>query len=212
MKNPSKYSIVLVIILTLFTQISFSQLNWTIYNTTNSGLHDNSVSDIAVDTANNILFSSRNYLGIVKFDGNTWVSYNEANGDIPFDNVTNIIVDNDNNKWITSSYIVMKSASGLGLYNDTGFASYQNDCSTRLRALEYFNNELYIGSFWNGLYIYDGVNFNNYMCNLFSNSTCINAIDFDSNDNVWMCAQDFLDIYILLHAQVEVHSLFSVYY
>ena len=57
--------------------------NWTVYNSSNSGLKHNSINIVKVDQNNNIWLSVTDFWnyndGVVKFDGLTWTSYDVSN-------------------------------------------------------------------------------------------------------------------------------------
>jgi hypothetical protein len=91
----------------------FDGSNWTIYNTSNSGLPDNKIWSIAVDH-NNVVWIGTETQGLVRFDGTTWTSYNTSNSVITNNRIDALSVDQLNNLWITPNY------GGLIVHNDGG--------------------------------------------------------------------------------------------
>jgi ligand-binding sensor domain-containing protein len=75
----------------------FDGANWTIYDTTNSGLVGSYISSIAIDAQNNKWIGSE--IGISKFDGSTWTTYNTTNSGIAGNVINCITVDPQGNKW-----------------------------------------------------------------------------------------------------------------
>ena len=63
----------LSIIQLLFILSSSAQV-WLHYDTTNSGISDNSITGIAIDASGNKWFGTLNH-GVVKFDGTNWTNY-----------------------------------------------------------------------------------------------------------------------------------------
>ncbi len=60
----------------------FDGTNWTVYNTSNSGLPDNYVSSIAIDGSGNKWIGTW-HGGLAKFDGTNWTVYNTSNSGLP---------------------------------------------------------------------------------------------------------------------------------
>ena len=84
----------------------FDDVNWSLYNNTNSGL-PYSVWEIAIDSRGNKWFSMNSAVGwssegIIKFDGTKWTVYNSTNSCLPSDEVIAIAIDGEGNKWITT--------------------------------------------------------------------------------------------------------------
>ena len=87
--------------------------NWTTYNTSNSGLPNNNVYSLAIDSSDNTWIGT-NGGGLAKFDGTIWTGYNASNSCLPNDNVISISIDAYANKWIGIS------GGGLVIYNEDG--------------------------------------------------------------------------------------------
>ncbi len=96
----------------------FDGVNWTLYNTTNSGLVGNIIISIAIDAQNNKWIGSD--LGISKFDGSTWTTYNTSNSPILNNVIHAISIDTQGNKWFGTMVGVSKlSGTTWTHYNST---------------------------------------------------------------------------------------------
>ena len=72
---------------------------WTLFNTSNSSLAENSVTCLAIDKKNKIWIGS-NYHGISVLDGNTWSFHNKSNMNIKVpDQVEALCVNSDGKIW-----------------------------------------------------------------------------------------------------------------
>ncbi len=76
----------------------FDGVNWTVYNTSNSGLPSNDVLAIAIDGQRNKWIGTDR--GLAKFDGARWTVYNTSNSGLPSNDVLAIAIDGQRNKWI----------------------------------------------------------------------------------------------------------------
>jgi ligand-binding sensor domain-containing protein len=93
--------------------VKFDGVNWTVYNTSNSGLPDNSVYAIAIDGAGEQM-DWNNGGGLAKFDGVNWTVYNSELPNLP---VWAIAIDKQGNKWIGTSW-------GLAKFDDVNWTIY----------------------------------------------------------------------------------------
>jgi hypothetical protein len=92
---------------------SLMDVNWTVYNTSNSGLPDNWVFAIAIDGQGNKWIGTDGG-GLAKFDGINWTVYNTSNSGLPDNYVFAIAIDGQGNKWI-GTY-----GGGLAVYREGG--------------------------------------------------------------------------------------------
>lgn len=146
---------------------TFSQ-NWINYNDANSGLSNNMVSSISIDTNDNVWISASNgcggQYGLNKFDGINWTHYNQSNSGLVSDAVMRVITDRNNNVWIT----YFCGGMGLTKFDGTNWTTY-NTSNSNLpsdRVADLFvdsNNELWLAS--NGITKFNGTTFINYMSN-----------------------------------------------
>lgn len=91
-----------------YTQI----LNAIKYDTTNSGLPDNSVLGIDI-TNNDVLWVATWLNGLVSFDGTTWVKYDGSTANFPNSNIQDLIIDNNNNVFACGGFKVGKFNGSL---------------------------------------------------------------------------------------------------
>jgi photosystem II stability/assembly factor-like uncharacterized protein len=77
----------------------FDAIDWTVYNTSNSGLPHNSVRSIAIDRNGNKWIGTYGG-GLAKFDGANWDVYNTSNSDLPSNTVLSVAIDGSGTKWI----------------------------------------------------------------------------------------------------------------
>jgi len=72
---------------------------WSVYNTSNSGLPDDTISSIALDKDGPMWLSGSQCNGVARFDGETWTTYEVSNSGLPSNCVFAIAVDNSGVKW-----------------------------------------------------------------------------------------------------------------
>ena len=71
----------------------FDGTNWTIYNTSNSGLPDDIINSFTIDSRGNIWIGTGS--GLAKFDGTDWTVFNTSNSSLPDNNVRSLAIDNN---------------------------------------------------------------------------------------------------------------------
>ena len=86
--------------------VKFDNSNWTIYNKSNSGLPNNTVTGIAIDKLGNKWIAT--HKGVAKFDETNWTVYNSVNSELLDDYVSEIEIDALGNKWLLTGYAVVK--------------------------------------------------------------------------------------------------------
>ena len=96
--------------------VKFDNTNWTVYNQSNSGLPNNKVSRIDIDSFGNKWIGTWGG-GVAKFDDSIWVVYNSANSDLPDDYISEIEIDDLGNKWIAAQ-------GGIAKCDDTSWTVY----------------------------------------------------------------------------------------
>ena len=72
--------------------------NWMVYNTGNSGLTQNRVTAIDIDSTGNIWIGTP--WGLFLFDGENWTGYNISNSDLPFNRILSVACDDTGTVWI----------------------------------------------------------------------------------------------------------------
>ena len=89
----------------------FDGINWTVYDTSNSGVPSNFIVRIAID-GNDIKWIGTGD-GLVRYDGSNWTEYNASNSCLSSNGISCIAIDGNNNKWISTS-------SGLAIFKEGG--------------------------------------------------------------------------------------------
>ncbi|MDZ7821593.1 MAG: two-component regulator propeller domain-containing protein [Candidatus Marinimicrobia bacterium] len=136
--------------------VSFDGTDWTVYNTSNSGLPDNRVSSLALD--NDLLWIGT-WGGLTSFDGTEWTVYNESNSGLPDNDVRSLAVDNDL-LWVGTYW------GGLASFDGTDWTVYNTSNSVlldnRIISLAMDNDLLWVGTLLGGLASFDGTNWTTY--------------------------------------------------
>ena len=91
--------------------VKFDGTNWTVYNTSSSGLPYNRIACIVIDAEGNKWIGTSEG-GLAKFDGTNWTVYNTSNSALPSNWIGCIAIDEQENKWISSG--------GLTVFNEGG--------------------------------------------------------------------------------------------
>lgn len=160
--------------------------NLTYYNTGNSDIPSNSISDIQIDSEGK-LWLALDFAGMATFDHGEWEHFNSSNS--PVNIATQIIVDKYDNKWIKVFFEEILKFSGdrrgWEIFDTTnseiknydyGFGEFQNDN----------NGNIYIGTN-SGLLKYDGEKWNNFNK---SNSSIpfdkVSHIAIQENGDLWV--------------------------
>jgi ligand-binding sensor domain-containing protein len=76
----------------------FDGENWTTYDTSNSGLADDSINAITIDHSGNVWIGT-SIDGVSKFDGATWTTYDTSNSGLVSNHVRSIAIDSADVKW-----------------------------------------------------------------------------------------------------------------
>jgi len=143
-----------ILIISLFPVKLLSQYpNWTVYDTTNSGLPSNVVWAIAIDGSGNKWIGTRG--GLAVFDGTNWTVYNTSNSGLPSDWILAIAIDDMGNKWIGTI------GGGLAEFDGTNWTVYNTSNSglpdnyVDAIAIDASGNK-WIGTESDGLAVYSG--------------------------------------------------------
>jgi ligand-binding sensor domain-containing protein len=158
----------------------FDGMNWTVYNTSNSGLPSKYVYAIAIDGQGNKWIGTSGG-GLVKFDGVNWTVYNMWNSGLPSNYVYAIAIDGQGNKWIGTYY-------GLAKFDGVNWTVYRtpdsglpNNYVTAI-AIDRGGNK-WIGTMW-GFAKFDGVNWTVY--NIGLPYSYVTSIAIDEQGNKWI--------------------------
>ena len=186
-----KLTIWFVVVIFLSPTATWSQdTEWTIYNTSNSGMPYNGATMLAFDEKGSVWVGTGRWFalaggGLAKFDGESWVVYNTANSPLPNNDHFGLAVDPQGNVWAGTE-------GGLAKFDGTNWTVY-NTSNSGLRdnrvAPPVFDDH---GHFWagtweGGLVEFDGVNWTVYNT---TNSGLPNntpfATAFDKQGNLWI--------------------------
>jgi sugar lactone lactonase YvrE len=144
----------------VFSPITRSQTaEWTVYNTTNSGLPYNGVTGLAINSRGTVWIGTGKWNawaggGLAMFNGQNWTVYNTSNSGLPNNDHTGLAVDEQGNVWSGTE-------SGLGKFDGQSWTVY-NTSNSGLRhnlvSTPSFDEQgnLWIGSYGGGLAKFDG--------------------------------------------------------
>ncbi len=173
-----------LLVLVLFSVISFGQTyDYTIYNTSNSGIGSNYIGDIKID-ANGALWIS-SYSGVTTFNGTTWTNYNTGNSGIASNAIVEIEIDGLGKKWMASQN------NGIILLNGNTWTNYTTSNSglpnNAIVCIDVdSNNNLWVATA-SGLSRFNGTTWTTY-----NSLTNINSIEIDSSNGVWVTSNGVL--------------------
>jgi ligand-binding sensor domain-containing protein len=105
---------------------SFDGENWMIYNTSNSDLASDKISDLAVDQEGTVWLTGGeydNYTGLVRFNSSTWTNFTTNSSDIPTDHICAISFD-DSGTIVLGTY-----GKGLVLFDGIDWINYHKNNS-----------------------------------------------------------------------------------
>ena len=102
----------------------FNNIDWTIYNTLNSGIPSNSINTIAIDNNGNKWIGTG--AGLVKYNNGNWTVYNSSNSGIPGNSISSISIDTKGNKWIGMYW------GGIAKFDGTNWVVYNGSNSSLL--------------------------------------------------------------------------------
>jgi ligand-binding sensor domain-containing protein len=154
--------------------------NWTNYTPDNSGLDENQIFAIVIDTLNDIRYFGTRVTGVSSFDGSIWKNYKTSNE--PHSNwITAIDVSNSNDVFFGTDHY------GVIIYDGVEWSSYTSNNSglgdNYVNTLYLDDGDtLWIGSQFSGIWKFDGITWTNYNA---SNSGLLGDIilSFDKNSN-----------------------------
>jgi ligand-binding sensor domain-containing protein len=167
----------------------FDGFNWTVYDTSNSGLPQIAVTCIAIDQSNNKWIGANVYgpweEGIAMFDGSNWTVYDTSNSGLPWNEVECLTIDQSNNKWIGTW------RGGMAKYDGSNWTVYDTSNSglphNRVTCIAIDqSNDRWVGTY-DGMAKFDGSNWTVYDT---SNSGLphnrVTCIAIDQSNNKWI--------------------------
>jgi ligand-binding sensor domain-containing protein len=162
--------------------VKLHDTTWTTYNSTNSGLPDNYIRCIVIDSAQTKWIGTSG--GVAKLHDTVWTVYDINNSGMVNDNVNALAIDQAGNIWIGTNLGIAKF-DGL---NWTIYKTYNSglpDNSVYALAVDH-NNNLWIGTY-SGLAMFDGTNWAVYdTSNSALPADIIITIVVDNNNDLWI--------------------------
>ncbi len=147
--------------------------------------------------------------GLAEYNGQTWAVYDTSNSGLISNNVDAIAVDQNNNIWVGMLDSQLNTNDGgLVKFDGTNWTvqiSFQSN-HTDFPSHQIYsiavdkNNEIYAGSRFQHLYLFDGTNWSNISVPILPNSSTSNmnnvtSLYVDSNNNLWTLANEILGAY-----------------
>ena len=97
----------------------FDDTKWDVYSYSNSGLPNNLVRSIAIDSYGNKWIGTDGGV-LAKFDDTNWTVYDTSNSVLPYNIISSIAIDDYGNKWIGTS-------DGLAVFNEGGIIAIKDN-------------------------------------------------------------------------------------
>lgn len=158
---------------------------WVTYNSFNSGLGSNVISQLIVDKEN-IMWIGTKDNGLVKFDGKNFTVFNKENSPLPVGNITCLSIDENENLWIGTPL-------GLAVRNKSGWLTQiPNLQGSYISAIVFDNN----GFTWvgtdKGLARYNNTNWTTYTTgNSGLPGNFVTGLALDKNGKLWIGTSAF---------------------
>ncbi len=178
-----KITLALIAILGI-SQVYSQAPNWIIYNSENSGLPNNWVPCIEIDSEGNKWIGTV-YGGVAKFDNSMWEVFNINNSGLAAHNVQAIHIDSLDNIWFGSGW-----TGRISKYDGTNWTVYDSAntegvlidyVETRDIVTDKFGN-LLIGTAASGIKSFNGTNWNSVPIS----GNFIYDLALDQNQNLWV--------------------------
>ena len=188
--------------------IKFDGKKFTHYNTSNTPIPEDFVSSIAIDSRDNVWFTSCRFRkgGVVKYDGTNWKVFTPENSPLPKNLVKSIAIDKNDDVWLALNEIVndvnlakISNNNKWTVYTNSelGFTPYYlgniktNSKNQLCAAIDYSlsstmnNNRVQT-------FIFDGKTATQLN---FENSSGVKSLYVDRNDNIWCCIYRGIAVY-----------------
>jgi ligand-binding sensor domain-containing protein len=165
--------------------VKYDGKNWTLYDTSNSGIKTTSISDLACDSQNNLWIGTYTN-GLIKFDGTEWITYDSTNASIA-NRVNSISIFNDS--------VFVSSQKGTALFDGNHWVEIFLGVSTN-NTIKDENGNYWIGSTIGLIspnrndYRYYFSTLNSGLANNYTKSIC-----FDFNGNLWILSNRGINIF-----------------
>lgn len=170
----------LVVSILLQTIAVYAQ--WTIFNSSNSNLPDNSIRCLARDSSGHVWIGTDN--GLAKWDGSTFVVTDSSNSSLPSNQIRSIAVHADNSIWIGTLQ------AGFTIWDTAGWTIFNTQNSTlpddQVRSITFDQNGIAWLGTGGGIVQLDEdgwIIYNMFNSPLAANN--INQVYIDKNDHKW---------------------------
>lgn len=170
---------------TLGGLVKWDGTNWTTYNTSNSGLLRDIITDVDISSTGEVWAANYNR-GVVSYNGiNTWSVYNTTNSGLVGNSMASMTIDSNDVKWIGTF-------SGLSVFDGSTWTNYHVSNSglpdNDVRELDFdANGNAWIPTWGGGVAKFDGTNWTTYN---FNNSPLpsdnVPVVRVDAAQNIWM--------------------------
>lgn len=187
--------------------VKFDGTNFTLYNKTNSVIPEDYVKSIAIDSKNNVWFTSSQIGkgGIVKYNGTTFEVFTPSNSALPVNFVQSVAIDRSDNVWlalgetINEAAIVRITGNNWKIYTDTelGFSPFYfgnieiNSKDEVCGAVDYSLSNTYEHS-GPQVFRFDGHGSSQLK---FDNTSNVRFLSVDLSDNIWCALIDGYAVY-----------------
>lgn len=156
---------------------------WTIYNSTNSPLPDNTIRAIEFDQSGNTWIGTDK--GLAKFDGTNWTVLDSSNSGLPVNEIRSIAVDVASRLWVGTMQ------AGFAIYNGINWVNYNTTNSLladdQVRCISFDTQDsAWLGTSGGVVYLSDEgwINYNMFNSPLMANN--ITRIFVDRQNVKWM--------------------------
>ena len=172
-----------------FDAATAAETGWITYNASDSGLANNNVKSIAIDSSGNKWFGTYGY-GVSKYNGINWTTYNTSNSGLPGNYITSMAVDSSDNKWFGTH----SGGYGVSKFDGTNWTTY-NRSNSGLGEDEVFSiamdssSNMWFGTY-GGVSKFDGTNWTTYGVS----GEYVSAIAKDNSGNMWFGAWDWIGV------------------
>jgi ligand-binding sensor domain-containing protein len=187
--------------------IEFDGDRFKLHNTQNSPIPEDFVYSIAIDSKDNIWFTSCRFQqgGIVKHDGDSWEVFTPENSELPGNLVHSIAIDQDDKVWLAlgekvgNAYLAMIDGNQWNTYtsDDIGFEPYylsqiaMNSHKEVCVAIDYSLSSSWYHS-GPQVFVFNG---NSSIQLKMDSTTSITAMTVDNEDNIWCITQQGFAVY-----------------
>lgn len=175
--------------------VKYDGINWTTFDSSNSGLAGDDVRRIAVDLDGNLWFGTWGS-GVSKFDGSSWITYDKDNSGLVENYIRDIAVDLVGNLWIAAKG---STAKGVSHFDGSVWTTYDPsnsgiaDDDVDEIAVDLDGN-LWFGTWGNGVSKFDGSSWFTYKrsnSGLYENFIFDIAVDLEGN--LWIASGGNID-------------------